>query len=56
MMPAARGVKSGRFEIVMDGDVFSGAALLKAYAVGEDDTGRTFDAIGATDLRLPLMP
>ena len=49
-------VKNGRFEIVMDGDVSSGAALLKAYAVGKDDTGRTFDAIGATDLRLPFVP
>ena len=49
-------VKDGRFEIALDQALPSGAALLKAYAVGEDDTGRTFDAIGATRLRFPFMP
>ncbi len=49
-------VQDGRFEIAMDGELPTGAALLKAYAVGEDDTGRTFDAIGATKVRLPLIP
>ncbi len=49
-------VKDGRFEIALDQALPSGAALLKAYAVGEDDTGQTFDAIGATRVRLPLIP
>ncbi|MEE9130924.1 MAG: C25 family cysteine peptidase [Phycisphaerales bacterium] len=41
-------VKDGRFEITLDKVLPSSAALIKAYVVGEDDTGRTFDAIGAT--------
>ena len=49
-------VKDGRFEIALDRALPSGAALIKAYVVGEDDTGRTFDAIGATRVRLPLIP
>ena len=49
-------VKDGRFEIALDQALPSGAALIKAYVVGEDDTGRTFDAIGATRVRLPLIP
>jgi hypothetical protein len=47
---------NGRFEIALDQALPSGAALIKAYVVGENDSGRTFDAIGATRLRLPFMP
>ena len=49
-------VKDGRFEIALDQALPSSAALIKAYAVGEDSTGQTFDAIGATRVRLPLIP
>ena len=49
-------LKDGRFEIALDQALPSGAALIKAYVVGEDSTGQTFDAIGATRVRLPLIP
>ena len=49
-------VKDGRFEIALDKALPRSAALIKAYVVGEDDTGRTFDAIGATRVRLPFVP
>lgn len=44
-------IKNGRFEIALDKALPSGAALIKAYVVGEDDAGRTFDAIGATRVK-----
>jgi len=49
-------LKDGRFEIALDQALPNSAALLKAYVVGEDDTGEAFDAMGATRVRLPFVP
>jgi hypothetical protein len=43
-------VEDGRFEIPVDGDLPPGAALIKAYASGRDDTDQPLDAIGAVRL------
>ncbi len=56
LLQLAGEVKDGRFEIALDKLLPSSAALIKAYVVGEDDTGQTFDAIGAMRVRLPFVP
>ncbi|MHC4416358.1 MAG: C25 family cysteine peptidase [Planctomycetota bacterium] len=49
-------VTGGRFEIVVTGRITPPAALVKAYAHGDDRTGRPVDAIGALRLGSESSP